>query len=94
MTVTNQAGQRQDARVVLTLRAPAATPAPTNTPEPGAPGAFSLDDLEQAANAEREARTRWEAALKEMERARAQVEAYERQDSSASLKIAAACSLA
>ena len=89
VTVTNQAGQRQDARVVLTLRAPAATPAPTNTPEPGAPGAFSLDDLEQAANAEREARTRWEAALKEMERARAQVEAYERQDSSASLKIAA-----
>ena len=89
VTVTNQAGQRQDARVALTLRAPAATPAPTNTPEPDATGAFSLDDLEQAANAEREARARWEAALKEMERARAQVEAYERQDSSASLKIAA-----
>ena len=89
VTVTNQAGQRQDARVALTLRAPAATPAPTNTPEPDATGAFSLDDLEQAANAEREARSRWEAALKEMERARAQVEAYERQDSSASLKIAA-----
>ena len=91
VTVTNQAGQRQDARVALTLRAPAATPtpAPTDSPEPAATGAFSLDDLEQAANAEREARARWEAALKEMERARAQVEAYERQDISASLKIAA-----
>ena len=97
VTVTDSAGLRQDARVTLTLLAPSATatpaptaaPTPTNAPAPASTGSFSLDDLEKAANAEREARARWETALNEMERARTQVEAYERQDISAALKIAA-----
>ncbi len=70
-------------------REPTSTPQPTPTPSPAASESFSLDDLEKAAEQEKQVRLEWGKKLEKMDAARAQVQAYEQQDISAALKIAA-----
>jgi len=58
-------------------------------PRPSSGGGFSLDDLDEAAKAEEEARNTWLARLEKMESAYAEVEAYEKRRVSDSLKVQA-----
>ncbi len=96
--------QREEVRFTLTAP-PTPTPTPTLIPtalptiaptptaapasEPASSASFSLEDLEQAAEQEKLARLEWEKTLQEMDAARAKVQAYEQQDISSALKIAA-----
>lgn len=102
VTVTNQAGEERREHVEFAVTAPPTptpTLTPTSTPEPTPTAtptstptsseSFSLEDLEQAAEQEKRVRSEWEKKLQEMDAARAQVQAYEQQDISAALKIAA-----
>ncbi|GAK54126.1 serine/threonine protein kinase [Candidatus Moduliflexus flocculans] len=104
VTVTNQAGEERREQVEFAITAPPTptptkAPMPTSTPEPmptatptlppTSSESFSLEDLEQAAEQEKRVRFEWEKKLQEMDAARAQVQAYEQQDISAALKIAA-----
>jgi len=98
VTVANKAGEEQQERIEFTVIAPptptpaptaAPSPTPAAAPEPAASTSFSLEDLEQAAEQEKRVRLEWDKTLEAMDAARAQVQAYEQQDISAALKIAA-----
>ena len=89
VTVSDEAGrsvQESAAFTILPAR-PGSSPA-TAVPEKPISGAFSLEDLEKAAQQEKALKAQWEASLKNMEDAFSQVESYEKQDISSALKIA------